>query len=164
VIVYLFGLAGAGKSWTGDVLERRFGFFRYEADADLTQEMRDSIASKQNMTIPMLDRYFEIIADRIVALASIHENLVVTQATYRERHREYLRGRLPDMILIHVAAPWETIVERLSANRLVVDVSYAEQMLPYFEDPKQLVIRFENTGSEYEAVQQLSQLLKTRIP
>lgn len=164
MIAYLFGLAGAGKSWTGAVLERRFGFFRYEADADLTEEMRSSIANKRNITIAMLDAYFEIIADRILELSRVHERLVITQATYRERHRAYLRSRVPEMTWIHVVAPWETIVQRLSTDRLVVDVPYAEQMLPYFEDPGDRVSQFENIGSETDAVEQLSKILNVPAP
>ncbi|HSB94870.1 MAG TPA: hypothetical protein VLC91_00365, partial [Spongiibacteraceae bacterium] len=61
--LFLFGLAGGGKSYVGNLIGRLAGWRVYDADDDLTDEMKQALAEHRPFTPPMRDRFFEIVID-----------------------------------------------------------------------------------------------------
>jgi gluconate kinase len=155
-VIYLFGLTGAGKNFVGDLIGRLSGRFVYHADADMTDDMRAAVAEKKTFTPEMRDRYFEIVANRIAELRRTHPRLVVTQATYKQQHREYLTAQVPDMDLICVTASDAKIVKNLIHRGDAVTPEYAARMRVNFESPPKNSKVIVNESDEAEIVSQLN--------
>lgn len=162
-VLFVFGLAGAGKSFVGSVLERHFGYFWHEADNDLTQPMRDAIRNGIEFTEEMRDEFFARLCDRIRTLSKQHPRLVVTQAAYKQRHREWLL-QLPHLQLLWVDAPTTTIIARLEkAKGAGVTCEYAEMIRRHFEPPGEGTLRILNdVEGEVQIVAQIEQIFGIR--
>lgn len=155
-VIYLFGLAGAGKNYVGDLLGKELGLAVYHADVDLTDEMRVAISEKRQFTDDMRNRYFEVVTDAIQSRLKLQSPLIVTQATYKARHRNFLEERLPGVFFIWIDAPEDVILKRLSARGDSVTPEYASKMRANFEAPDDSIPRLVNVGSEQEVLEQLS--------
>lgn len=134
-IVFLFGLAGAGKSWVGDVLATHTGWHVYHADEDLTDELRHALAEHRPFTDPMRDRYLARVAERIAELRVRHSHVIVTQGLYRERHRQALRARFADMTLVCVTAPQDLVMQRIRERPDGISEASARALIADFEPP-----------------------------
>lgn len=157
-VLYFYGLAGVGKSFVGDLVGKHTGWPVYHADSDLTDEMKQAIAEKKSFTPAMRDRYFAIVAERILELRRMHLHLIVTQATYKAEHRNFLMTKIPDMALILVTAAPDIIVDRLRARGDAVTPEYAATMAKNFESPPSSAKCIKNEGGEVEILSQLAQM------
>lgn len=155
-VIFLFGLAGAGKSFVGDALAARFGWKVYHADADLTTEMRQAIAEKRLFTPQMRDKYFEIVASTILELKREQVPLIVTQAAYKQQHRKFLKEKIQRLDFVCVSAPEQVILERLRQRGDAVSPDYAQQMLKNFEPPVAGEKVLNNVGSAASVIDQFS--------
>lgn len=133
--LFLFGLAGSGKSWVGNLIGERAGWHVYHADDDLTDEMKLALAEHRPFTGPMRDRFFALIVDKIQDLQQQHARLVVTQAVYKQQHRDYLLAHLADIELICVAAEDATILHRINRRSDGITVASAAALRADFEAP-----------------------------
>lgn len=154
--IFLYGWAGVGKSYVGNWIAANAGWPVYHADDDLTDEMRDALARAHRFTDAMRDRYFAIVAARIVALQSEHEHLVVTQGAYRRRHRAFLRAQVPAMAMVCVMAPEATVLARVAARRDGISIASARALLQDFESPEDGDFILYNTGADAEIQRQLT--------
>ena len=154
-IVFLFGLAGAGKTYCGNLIAERLGYFCYDLDADCTPEMRAAIAAGQTFTEKMRDDYFAIVSKRIRELNTQHAKLLVMQAAYKERHRAMVMSQHSSLSMVWVDAPESLIIERLKVRGDAVSAEYAARIRANFEappggprlvndvaDPEQILARF----------------------
>jgi len=157
-VLYFYGLAGAGKTYVAQLVGELSGRPVYDADDDLTPELQRALAERRHFTLEMLDRFFEIVCLRINELAKTHGPIVVSQATYRRRHREYLATCVKDMDMICVTAPDETILERLRSRGGEVTPEYATLMKLGFDPPPPGAKIIENDGDEAGIVRQLSRM------
>jgi gluconate kinase len=135
-IVFLYGLAGSGKNFVGDLFAELAGWHVYHADEDLTDELKQARDERRSFTDEMRDRYFEIVADRIIELSAHHKNLVVTQGAYKFRHREYVYSRVPGIEFICVSANDELRVLRLKGRGDATTPEYEALIRSNFESPK----------------------------
>ena len=159
-IVFLFGVAGVGKNWVAERLRDRMGYYFYDADIDLTPVMRAAITAKEHFTDSMRDEFFALIARRIAELRKIHPKLVVAQAAYKQRNRDYLSRAVPGLKFIWVRAPNELIIERLGRRGDWISPEYAAQIYRNFEPPKLPCLVIENDGGEARVLDQLQRLLE----
>lgn len=157
-ILFLFGLAGSGKNYVARLIVRLAGYHHYDADADITDEMRQALEEGRPFTDEMRDRFFQILADRIVELHKVHPRLVVTQAVYKQRHRDYLLSRIPDMEFIHIQADDAVIKQRLAQRKHGVDRNTAAILRPDFEPPDEKLKCVVNDGDEAHLIRQLHAL------
>lgn len=134
-VIYLYGLTGAGKNYVGDLIGKLSTYQVFHADSILTEKMQAAIIQKQVFTPEMRDEYFKNVAEHILDLIKNHQKLVVTQATYKKVHRDFLKKKIPNMDLICVTASLETIVQRLKLRNNQVDLEYAAKMKAEFEAP-----------------------------
>ena len=157
-IVYLFGLAGAGKNWVGELLQRHFGYFFYDADKEATPAMRQAIAGGAHFSETMRDEFMEVVAGRISELRELHPKLAVAQATYKERHRQRLRELFPKAMFLWVRATQTLLVERLQKRKDWLAPNYASQIAANFEKPDDSCLVLENDAGEEEAVERLRRI------
>ena len=134
-VLLLFGMSGAGKTYLGELISSRLGYFHYELDRDLTPAMRAAIAAKRSFTEQERDEYFEQVVVRMQEILTQHPKTVFTQGVYKERHREALRRRIPGLETVWVQAPQSVIQNRLQRREGGVPPDYAEMITRNFEVP-----------------------------
>jgi gluconokinase len=134
-VLFFFGLAGSGKTHVARILGECLGWHVYEADEDLTDRMKKALKQRTNFTDDMRDEYFQIIINKIDELRKTHKHIIVTQATYKNRHRSLLLSSIQDISLIWVQANPAIITQRLRERGDAVTSEYAAQMSPGFELP-----------------------------
>ncbi len=133
--LFFFGLAGCGKSYVARLVAALAGWTVYDADDDLTDELKLALAERRRFTEAMRDRFFAIVADRILDLQSRHEKLVVSQAVYKRRHRNFLMATVPNFELICVEASESVTNQRLSRRRDGIGNQSAAALRRDFELP-----------------------------
>lgn len=133
----LFGLPGAGKTFVGKIFSEHFGFYFYEGDDDLTQEMKDAIVTKTPFTDAMRDVFFEKLIKNIKELHQKHKKIVVAQTFIKEKYRNLLLDAIPDAKFIFVQAE-DTIRESrlLKRTEYPLDLEYSRNMKRMFELPE----------------------------
>lgn len=134
-LIFFFGLAGAGKTYCGNLLSSRLGYHCYDLDSDCTQEMRDAISEGRPFTERMRDDFFVIVTRRIGELKAKHPKLLLMQAAYKERHRALVVSDHPGLRMVWVDAPDELIAQRLQARGDTVSAQYASRIRANFEAP-----------------------------
>ena len=135
-LLFFFGLAGAGKTFCGNLISARLGYHCYDLDSDCTPAMRAAIGEGRPFTDAMRDEFFVIVSDRIRELKGRYSKVLVMQAAYRERHRALVASEHPGLALVWVDAPDELITRRLRARGDVVSAEYATKIRANFEPPK----------------------------
>lgn len=154
--LFLYGLAGSGKSFVGDLIGARAGWHVYHADDDLTDEMKQALAERRPFTNPMRDRFFALIVQRVLQLQRQHAHLVVTQAVYKRQHRDYLLAHIPDMHLVCIAADDATIVQRINRRRDGIAIGSAAALRADFEEPAPDARIVDNTADAAHVVRQFN--------
>lgn len=154
--LFLFGLAGSGKSFVGDLIGAQAGWHVYHADDDLTDEMRQALAERRPFTAPMRDRFFALIVGKIRDLQRVHARLVVTQAVYKRQHRDFLLANIPDMELVCIAADDATIIRRINARRDGIALDSAAALRADFEAPVAGTRIVDNSGDAAHVIRQLN--------
>jgi len=158
-LLILFGLPGAGKNYVARVLERKFGYYIYDADADLTPDFRHYVNRGEVVPGDVRDAYFDIVADRVAVLRPYHKKLAVTQAIIKEKHRVMLLSRFPEARFVWVQAPIGQVISRLQrrTNHQVKRISqeYAMTIASNFEPPRIPHTILLNDGDEQRLVPQI---------
>jgi gluconokinase len=134
-LLFLFGLAGAGKTFCGTLLAERLGYYCYDLDADCTPAMREAIAQGLPFSDAMRDEFFAIVCERIAELHVKHPRMIVMQAAYKQRHRDLVKGHFPELEMVWIDAPDELICDRLQARGDAVNADYATTIRSNFEAP-----------------------------
>jgi gluconokinase len=157
-VLFLFGLAGAGKNFVGDLLGALSKRFVYHADSDLTPALREAIRTKQAFTDDMRDEFFQILANRIQQLRTTHKYLIVTQAAYKQRHRDFILRTIPGVQFVQIVASDSSILKRLSARGDLITPEYANLMRAHFESPPTSWPLVVNDGTAEDILRQVSGL------
>ena len=153
-VLLLFGKSGAGKSFAGDILAELCGWYVYHADADITDEMKAALNENRAFTNDMRDRYFQIVAEKILDLRRDHRCIVVTQAVYKKQHRDYLLSNIPDLEVVCVQSTEDLISERLSKREGGISSASARALSNDFEAPEEGVKTIKNNGSKLDVIRQ----------
>ena len=135
MLVVLFGLAGAGKTYAGKLLSENSNFHFWDADEALTEEMKTCISEKRSFTQDMRDRYFSIVIERMESLCTEYTNIVVAQAFYKNKNREQVLLKFPDSVFLQVDVEFTTLLNRLRKRNDAVDEEYAIKLSANFEPP-----------------------------
>lgn len=154
--LFLFGLAGGGKSYVGNLIGRLAGWYVYHADDDLTDEMKLALAEHRPFTEPMRDRFFAIAIEKILALQKQHSKLVITQAVYKQRHRQLLSAKIPNLELVCVTAADAVIFQRIKKRDEGITVESAAALRADFEIPASDCKIIVNDGGTADIIKQLN--------
>ena len=156
--LFLFGLAGSGKSFVGDLIGELCQWHIYHADDDLTDKMKLALKRQQPFTDSMRDEFFAIIIKKILYLQTLYKRLVITQAVYKERHRMLLRASIADMDLVMVDADDATIIKRLQKRSDGIGQQSAAALRDDFERPSDDTKRILNNSDCCDIICQLNLL------
>ena len=135
MLLILFGLPGAGKSFAGRLLRDRFGFYFHEADDDIPDDYRRDVAAGQVVGDDRRDAYHRLLLDRLAELQAVNPRLAVAVPLLRDRHRRWIAGRFPEakFILVHCGpAIWQA---RLGGRTHTVGLAYAQKIISLYEPP-----------------------------
>jgi gluconate kinase len=146
-ILFLFGLAGSGKSYLANLIAQRFGYFNYEGDDDLTPSMKEAIRLGNSFNDQMRLEFFQVVAARILELSKVHRKIVVSQGLYKNLHRKYLLASIPNLQFVWVRASDDVILKRIrSRGDAGIGEDYVKAIRANFEEPDLSVIQIDNSG------------------
>jgi gluconate kinase len=160
VLLILFGLPGAGKSFVGELLRDEFGFHLHEADDDIPDDYRRLVQAGHVVGDDRRDDYHRRLLIRIAALAAEHPKLAVAVPLLRQKHRDWLRARFPAAHFILVTCDPKQWEARLAGRHHTVNAGYARKVLPLYEPPALPHVVLDNTGDGTDSLRaQLVQIL-----
>lgn len=160
MLLTIFGIPGAGKTFVGRVLQEEFGFTFHDADHDLPDDMRRALEQKQPVTDAMRDEFFKRITATTTRLRHEHTNLAIAQTFLKEKYRRRFLDTFPDAKFILVRSDPSLIETRFAQRRsYLIDKDDALQMAARF-DPPQIEHRVvENLYGRTEVIAQLRAVL-----
>lgn len=161
MVIIIFGLPGAGKTYVGKILAKYFQFVLYEGDTDIPNSMLLSLQESKPISDSERDLFFNKLIKKIKTLHSYHKNLVVSQTFIKDKYRKKLIEKIPDAHFILVEAKTAVREKRL-ANRKTFPITkaYAQQMESIFENPSIEYNKLDNTPEgEKEVKKQLKNIL-----
>ncbi|CAA0120920.1 Gluconokinase [BD1-7 clade bacterium] len=156
--IFLFGLSGSGKSYVGNLISQLAGWHVYHADDDLTDAMLDALEQRKPFTSQMRDDYFDIVIRRINELHSVYDRLVITQAVYKQKHRQLLVDNCGDLEMVCVDANDTIIAERLLRRGNGCRAESAAVLRKDFESPNREYKMLVNDGNDEKIIRQLNSL------
>jgi gluconate kinase len=136
MLLILFGLPGAGKTFAGQLLRDRFGFFFHEADDDIPEDYKRAVAAGQVVDDERRDAYHRHLLDRLTKLHAAHPRLAVAVPLLRDRHRRWIQERFPESIFILVQcdpARWQSRLDNRRTHTVTLD--YAQKIISLYEPP-----------------------------
>lgn len=140
--VFLYGVAGVGKSFCAELLARRLGYKSYDLDQHVTPAMQAAAREDRSFTDEMRDEFFAIVSEKMKGVMAGDPRVIFHQGAYKERHRSFLKGLFPEVCFVEVTAPLQTVSERVSRRGNWVSPEFAAVLLKNFEasqaDPRLL--------------------------
>ncbi|MGE5606460.1 MAG: AAA family ATPase, partial [Bacteroidota bacterium] len=134
-LVIFFGKTGAGKSYAAKMFAEEFGYYFYDADLDLTDEMREAIVSGQVFTDGMRSRYFEIIQGKTKELLKLNLKVALAQGFFKNKNRSKFSEAFPFAKFIWVDADDLVLEQRILERNSSVTLEYARKINQLFEPP-----------------------------
>lgn len=159
MVLIVFGLPATGKTFVANIIAKH-GFFFYEGDVDMHEDLLKTIANKQPVTDAQRDIFLNKLITNIKTLSQEHKNLVVAQTFIKEKYRKQLLSAIPDAQFVLVTTDTNVREERLK-NRTTyrLDPEYAKRMCELFEKPSIPYISITNTtDGEKEIERQVKDL------
>lgn len=136
MLLVLFGIPGAGKSYVGHLFQDAFGFTFHDADHELPDDMRHALANKLPVTDDMRDRFFKRVIETTRGLDATSERLVIAQAFMKERHRKLILEHFPHAHFILIESDFELIETRFHQRKdYLIDLEDALRIARLFEPP-----------------------------
>lgn len=134
MILVLFGLPAAGKTYVGKLLQDEFCFFFYDGDKDLTSDMKRAIRDKIVFTDAMRDVFFVNLIQSVHKLYEKHKRLAIAQTFIKEKYRKQFLKEFPDVQFILVQTNTALRENRLT-KRNDLSLAYTQKMVELFEEP-----------------------------
>jgi gluconokinase len=160
----LFGLPGAGKNFVGELLRAHFDFYFYDADVDLTEDMRARIHKQELYTPAMRDAFFANVIEKIKELRAHHPRLAVAQTLAKRHNRQQILDAFPEAKFIRIDCDERLIEERLQQRNDWVSVDYFAKIRAIFEPEGVVSTSLDNNFDEAHILQQLRELCRSTPP
>lgn len=133
MIVFLFGLPGAGKTYIGHLLQRELGACFWDGDKALTDEMKCAVSKEQAFSRAMTAELTSTLIKQIKILEKQHNLVIVSQAMLRETDRQMFRDYLNDIHFIYIHCDVQKASQRIAQRANFVTVSYLEKLIVAFQ-------------------------------
>jgi gluconate kinase len=129
----LFGLPGAGKTYTGKIAEKFFGYHLYEGDQDMSNAYKKAVM-EETMTDALRQDFFDRLIENIGKLQE--DNIIVAQTFIKEKFRKQFLKAFPNAKFILVQASDDIREKRLlHLNRFALSLEKWRRMENIFEKP-----------------------------
>lgn len=159
MLLIVFGLPAAGKTYVGKLIKDEFGFYFYDGDNDLTDEMKQALKEKKLFNDSMRDVFFKNLINKVSRLHKTKKNLAVAQTFIKEKYRNQLLKAIPDAKFILVQTKTALREKRL-LERNDLDQDYAKKMIELFEKPIIEHFKINNdTDGKIEIIKRLEKIL-----
>jgi len=161
-LVVLFGKTGVGKNYLAEIFTKEFGFYFYDADRDLTAEMKEAITVGQTFTDAMRAKYLEAIIEKTEELFGLHTKIVLAQGLFKNKHRRILMKAFPFAEFIWADADDRIIEGRIIERNSSVTLGYARKINQIFETPDFSCEKIINNSGSEELVKKIAVFLRSR--
>ena len=136
MLVIIFGLQGAGKTYVGKVLKSLTGYEFYDGDTDLPDSMKQALISRKPITLQMRKEFFDNIFLSIENKLSANKTLIVAQTFVKDKFRKEALLRFPNAKFILVKAKPKLRRQRLlQRDHLNLSSDYEKRMAARFDTP-----------------------------
>lgn len=161
MIIVVFGLAASGKTYVGKVINKYFNFYHEDADQWLSGDMKQYVSEKKVFTLGMLEDLTSNIIANIERLSAKYDNIVISQALYRDKNRKTIQKHFASqgLMFIHVEASDEVIYQRLVERGDWIMPEYASSMRKFFQPMEDSVIINNDKFGEESIIKQLKEIL-----
>lgn len=163
MFIILFGLPGAGKTYVGNIFQKHFGFYFYDGDHDLTEDINMAVTKKLIINDRMRDEYFTRLFKKLKKETLKHQKIAVAQTFIKEKYRKALLKNFPQARFILVKTGQALRELRLDRRKIYpIDKLYAQKMSAIFEQPSlkhEAIIN--NTTGEEKLKQQITCILSS---
>jgi shikimate kinase len=162
VIIVVFGLAASGKTYVGKIINKYFNFYHEDADQWLSSDMKQYVSEKKVFTLGMLEDFTSNIIANIERLSSKYDNIVISQALYREKNRKTIQKHFVSqgLMFVHVEASDEVIYQRLVKRGDWIMPGYASSMRKFFQPMEDAITINNDKSGEDHIINQLKNILK----
>lgn len=160
IFLALFGPGGSGKSYVAGILANEFGFYHYEGDNDIPEEMLGYINRNQTVPEHIRDDYYRLVMSRVERIIPQHERFVLTLVFPYERYRHMYMERFPDIIFVLADCGMDKRLERINtrATHPTNDL-WTLGRASAFESPKIAHYVLDNSSDGPQIREYISQLL-----
>jgi gluconate kinase len=104
----------------------------------------------------MRDEFFSRISLKIIELQKQYPKLAVSQAVYKQKHRDYLQSQMPAMEMVCVTASDQCIFDRIKGRNRGISHASAKALRADFEMPPADALVVVNENSQLEIISQLN--------
>lgn len=148
MLLIIFGLPGAGKSYLGNILQKTFGFFHYDGDDALPINMKKMLIKGERITNRQRSIFFNKLIQQVKKIATQYKYITVSQTFIKEQYRLRFAKHFPNatFLLVHT----DTLVreKRLARRKTFpLEKEYQHTMSLMFEPPGIPYIIINNNAS-----------------
>ena len=159
MLFIVFGLPGAGKTYVGKLFKDEFGFFFFDGDKELTDEMQQALKEKNLFNDSMRDVFFQSLINKVLQLHRTKKHLVVAQTFIKEKYRNQLLKAMPFARFILVQTK-KVLREKRLLQRNDLDQDYVKKMITLFEKPTIEHFKIRNdTNGKIQLIKRLENIL-----
>lgn len=136
MLLIIFGLPGAGKSYLGTVLQKTFGFFHYDGDKALPMNMKKALLRGQRITDRQRSIFFNRLLQQIKKISARKKDIAVSQTFIKEQYRLLFAKNFPNATFLLVRTNTRIREKRLSERKTFpLEKEYQHAMSFMFEPP-----------------------------
>lgn len=133
MIVFLFGLPGAGKTYLGQLLAEHWTCPYWDGDEALTEEMKASVLEEKPFTKEMTQTLSKRMMDNMTRLSESNSTFIVSQAMLLETDRQLFKQSFPEVRFIYIYCDKNTMLQRITSRANFVTRSFCEKLQAAFK-------------------------------
>lgn len=161
--LFLYGMAGAGKTFVGKLLRKETGIYFHDADQDMPESMRRAISERLPITDTMRDEFADAIIEKVAALNASYTDFCIAQAVFKKIHRDRIQAAHSCLQFVLVDSSPQLLSARLRARVHSPEAyKYFEMLNLKFERPENPVARVLNGDSISDLKRALNALVKNK--
>lgn len=148
MLLVVFGLPGAGKSYLGAVLQKTFGFFHYDGDDALPVNMKKILIKGGRITNRQRSIFFNKLVHQVKKTATQYKYITVSQTFIKEQYRLRFSKHFPKATFLLIDTDRSVREKRLAKRKTFpLEKEYQRAMSLMFEPPRIAHIVINNNAS-----------------
>lgn len=164
MLFVVFGLPGTGKTYVGKLLSEKLGYYYYEGDTVMQDDIKYAVVNKQQISDEQRDIFFARLIEAIKKLQETQQNIVVSQTFIKEKYRQQFLKHFPQTQFLLVETDTAAREGRLEKRKTFpIDKEYARTMCNIFEAPLLPHRTINNTQDGKEAIKKQIDMLLQNI-